>query len=153
MRRHTLYFKFILAYLVLVVAGFILTATLGSYLVESRLKNSIADDLYREATAISEDSLVQNNTSANNLLTLKQYLSALSDYQNAEIWILNNQGQRILSTKTGYSYYDPVTIRGFDPTKWGSYYRTGNFYGSFEEDMLSVLVPITDRNTRISGAM
>ena len=47
MRRHTLYFKFILAYLVLVVAGFILTATLGSYLVESRLKNSIADDLYR----------------------------------------------------------------------------------------------------------
>ena len=147
MRRHTLYFKFILAYLVLVVAGFILTATLGSYLVESRLKKSIADDLYREATAISEDSLVQNNTSANNLLTLKQYLSALSDYQNAEIWILNNQGQRILSTKTGYSYYDPVTIRGFDPTKWGSYYRTGNFYGSFEEDMLSVLVPITDRNT------
>lgn len=146
MHKHTLYFKFIIAYLILGVVGFVMIATLGSSMVESQLKNSIADDLYREATTISGDSLVQNNTSANNLLTLKQYLSTLSDYQNAEIWILNNQGQRILSTKTGFSYYDPVTIDGFDPTKWGSYYRTGNFYGSFQEDMLSVLVPITDRN-------
>ncbi len=146
MHKHTLYFKFIIAYLILGVVGFVMIATLGSSMVESQLKNSIADDLYREATTISGDSLVQNNTSANNLLTLKQYLSTLSDYQNAEIWVLNNQGQRILSTKTGFSYYDPVTIDGFDPTKWGSYYRTGNFYGSFQEDMLSVLVPITDRN-------
>ena len=146
MHKHTLYFKFIIAYLILGVVGFVMIATLGSSMVESQLKNSIADDLYREATTISGDSLVQNNTSANNLLTLKQYLSTLSDYQDAEIWILNNQGQRILSTKTGFSYYDPVTIDGFDPTKWGSYYRTGNFYGSFQEDMLSVLVPITDRN-------
>ena len=146
MHKHTLYFKFIIAYLILGVVGFVMIATLGSSMVESQLKNSIADDLYREATTISGDSLVQNNTSANNLLTLKQYLSTLSDYQNAEIWILNNQGHRILSTKSGFSYYDPVTIYGFDPTKWGSYYRTGNFYGSFQEDMLSVLVPITDRN-------
>ena len=146
MHKHTLYFKFIIAYLILGVVGFVMIATLGSSMVESQLKNSIADDLYREATTISGDSLVQNNTSANNLLTLKQYLSTLSDYQNAEIWVLNNQGQRILSTKTGFSYYDPVTIDGFVPTTWGSYYRTGNFYGSFQEDMLSVLVPITDRN-------
>ncbi len=147
MRKHTLYFKFIIAYLILGIAGFILIATLGSHMVESQLENSIGDDLYREATTISEDSLVQNNTSSSNLLTLKQYLVALADYQSAEIWILNNQGQRILSTKTGFSYYDPVTINGFDPTKWGSYYRTGNFYGSFDEDMLSVLVPISDKNT------
>lgn len=120
MHKHTLYFKFIIAYLILGVVGFVMIATLGSSMVESQLKNSIADDLYREATTISGDSLVQNNTSANNLLTLKQYLSTLSDYQNAEIWILNNQGQRILSTKTGFSYYDPVTIDGFDPTKWGA---------------------------------
>ena len=107
----------------------------------------IGEDLYREATAISEDSLVQSNTSASNLLSLKHYLEALSEYQTSDIWILNKQGQRVLSTEEGFSYYDPITIDGFDPTKWGSYYRTGNFYGFFDEDRLSVLAPITDGST------
>ena len=78
---------------------------------------------------------------------MKHYLEALSEYQTSDIWILNKQGQRVLSTEEGFSYYDPITIDGFDPTKWGSYYRTGNFYGFFDEDRLSVLAPITDGST------
>ncbi len=144
MHRRTLYLKFILAYLIFGILGFLLIATLGSHMVEQRLETSISEDLYREATAISKDSLVQNNTSSSNLLSLKRYLTSLSAYQTSDIWILNNEGQQVLSARDGFSYYDPVTLDGFDPTEWGSYYRTGNFYGYFDEDMLSVLVPITD---------
>lgn len=147
MYKRTLFIKFILAYLIFGILGFLLIATVGSHMVEKRLEFSIGEDLYREATAISEDSLVQSNTSASNLLSLKRYLEALSEYQTSDIWILNKQGQRVLSTEEGFSYYDPITIDGFDPTKWGSYYRTGNFYGFFEEDRLSVLAPITDGST------
>ena len=147
MYKHTLFIKFILAYLIFGILGFLLIATVGSQMVEKRLEFSIGEDLYREATAISEDSLVQSNTSASNLLSLKHYLEALSEYQTSDIWILNKQGQRVLSTEEGSSYYDPITIDGFDPTKWGSYYRTGNFYGFFDEDRLSVLAPITDGST------
>ena len=147
MYKHTLFIKFILAYLIFGILGFLLIATVGSQMVEKRLEFSIGEDLYREATAISEDSLVQSNTSASNLLSLKHYLEALSEYQTSDIWILNKQGQRVLSTEEGFSYYDPITIDGFDPTKWGSYYRTGNFYGFFDEDRLSVLAPITDGST------
>ena len=147
MYKHTLFIKFILAYLIFGILGFLLIATVGSQMVEKRLEFSIGEDLYREATAISEDSLIQSNTSASNLLSLKHYLEALSEYQTSDIWILNKQGQRVLSTEEGFSYYDPITIDGFDPTKWGSYYRTGNFYGFFDEDRLSVLAPITDGST------
>lgn len=147
MYKHTLFIKFILAYLIFGILGFLLIATVGSQMVEKRLEFSIGEDLYREATAISEDSLVQSNTSASNLLSLKHYLEALSEYQTSDIWILNKQGQRVLSTEEGFSYYDPITIDGFDPTKWESYYRTGNFYGFFDEDRLSVLAPITDGST------
>ena len=147
MYKHTLFIKFILAYLIFGILGFLLIATVGSQMVEKRLEFSIGEDLYREATAISEDSLVQSNTSASNLLSLKHYLEALSEYQTSDIWILNKQRQRVLSTEEGFSYYDPITIDGFDPTKWGSYYRTGNFYGFFDEDRLSVLAPITDGST------
>lgn len=144
MGKRTLYLKFIFVYLLFGIAGFLLIATAGSRMVENRLKDAMGESLHREATAISKDPLVQANTSSSNLLSLNRYLSALSEYQTAQIWILNSQGERILSTEDGFSYYDPVTIDGFDPTKWGSYYRTGNFYGSFRQDMLSVLVPITD---------
>lgn len=144
MGKRTLYLKFIFVYLLFGIAGFLLIATAGSRMVENRLKDAMGESLHREATAISKDSLVQANTSSSNLLSLNRYLSALSEYQTAQIWILNSQGERILSTEDGFSYYDPVTIDGFDPTKWGSYYRTGNFYGCFSDDMLSVLVPITD---------
>ena len=147
MYKHTLFIKFILAYLIFGILGFLLIVTVGSQMVEKRLEFSIGEDLYRAATAISEDSLVQSNTSASNLLSLKHYLEALSEYQTSDIWILNKQGQRVLSTEEGFSYYDPITIDGFDPTKWGSYYRTGNFYGFFDEDRLSVLAPITDGST------
>ena len=147
MYKHTLFIKFILAYLIFGILGFLLIATVGSQMVEKRLEFSIGEDLYREATAISEDSLVQSNTSASNLLSLKHYLEALSEYQTSDIWILNKQGQRVLSTEEGFSYYDPITIDGFDPTKWGSYYRTGYFYGFFVLVRLSVFAPITDGST------
>ena len=45
MYKHTLFIKFILAYLIFGILGFLLIATVGSQMVEKRLEFSIGEDL------------------------------------------------------------------------------------------------------------
>ena len=46
---------------------------------------------------------------------------------------------------------NPHTVDAFDPTCFGtSYYMTGDFFGEFDEEMLSVISPI-NYNLRVRG--
>ena len=66
------------------------------------------------------------------------------------IWIINSNGQIILSTRKDISPDNPIDLEGFNPASWGSnYYHIGDFYGYFSETRLSTIAPITENlNTR-----
>ena len=78
---------------------------------------------------------------------MKTQLSTLSTYLSSEIWIIDKQGQILLNTASATSPVEnaePEVIPDFDVTDFGSkYYRTGNFYGHFDTETLSVFSPIT----------
>lgn len=147
--RKVLYGKFAALYAILGVIGFFLTFTLGSRLVENQLQENIGRKLYSESTAIASGDNVKYNITSSNLDSLSQNLKALSTYQDAQIWVMNTDSEILLNTAK-YSK-EPESLTDFDPTAWGSsYYQIGNFYGYFNENMMSVIAPITS-NMNIRG--
>lgn len=142
--KKALYKKFLMGYLVIGILGFFLITWGGSYLIEDYLEHSISEDLYREAHNIASDDTVKHNISSSNLEMIRDNLSAVADYQGSLIWIINNKGEILLSTRKDISPDTPIDIQTFNPVNWGSnYYQTGDFYGYFKEERLSVIAPIT----------
>ena len=149
--RKTLYLKFILAYLIFGFFGFVVVATFVSSLTLDHIKKNRAESLYKEAIQIANtyaSDLYSNRTS---LDTVKNQIDALAIYMNSTVWIINPSGRMVLDSSAPLNPEEEVILENFDSTATaGSYYTEGNFFGYFEQDMLSVFAPIT-YNYRVQG--
>ena len=149
--RKTLYLKFCLAYLIFGVFGFIVVATFVSNMTLEHLKREKAEALYKEATLVANtyaSDLYNNEVS---LDTVKRQLDAIDIYLDSTIWIINPSGRLILDSSVPIDVENEVVVENFDPTiTTGSYYTTGTFFDSFDEEMLSVFSPITT-NFKVKG--
>lgn len=149
--KKTLYLKFILAYVIFGLFGFLVVATFVSNMTLDHLKKEKADSLYKEATLIANTyaSDLYNNEAT--LETVKAQLDALDTYLNATIWIINPSGRMILDSSVPVNVENEVVVENFDPTiTASSYYTIGNFFNTFDEEMLSVFAPITS-NYKVKG--
>lgn len=149
--RKTLYLKFILGYFIFGFFGFVVVATFVSNMTLEHLKREKADALYEEATLIAMTYASDLYNSETSLDTVKRQLDALDTYLSATIWIINPSGRMILDSSSPVNIENEIVIENFDPTiSSGSYYTVGNFFGSFDEQMLSVFSPITS-NFKVRG--
>lgn len=149
--RKTLYLKFVLAYMIFGVFGFIVVATFVSSMTSEHLKREKADALYKEATLIANTYASDLYNSAATLETVKSQIDALDLYLSATIWIINPSGRMILDSSQKLDVENEVVVSNFDPTVTaGSYYTTGTFFDTFSQDMLSVFAPITS-NFKVRG--
>lgn len=141
---------FFAAYILLGILGFFLVTFVGSHLLEARLEKSITSDIYQTAHRIAESDLVRHNITSTNVESVQNTLSLAANYPDTIIWIINSNGQIILSTRKDISPDHPIDLDGFDPASWGSnYYQIGDFYGYFHDSRLSTIAPITEHlNTR-----
>ncbi len=150
--RKTLYLKFILAYLAFGLISFVLITTLFARLTFNHLIKDKAAALYKEATLISTryaDSFYDNVLEADDV---EDQLEAIDTFTQSEIWIINPDGELLYNSgDTSVDKKNTMVIEHFNPTDTGSsYYMVGNFYDSFENDVLSVFSPINS-NFRIRG--
>ena len=142
--RKTLYVKFILAYLIFGVFGFVMVATFASSMTLEQLKREKSESLYNEATHIANTYATDLYNNEISLDSVKKQLDGLSVYMDSVIWIINPSGRMILDSSKPVDVDNEVVIEGFDPTiAAGSYYTTGTFFDSFDGEMLSVFAPIT----------
>lgn len=142
--KRTLYLKFILAYLLFGIFGFILVATFVSNMVFDQTCQRKADDLYREAVTIANTYAADLYSSDASIDTVSRQLTALSSYLNADLWILNPSGRVVVKSGEVLNPSEEVTVSDFDPSVFnGSVSVRGTFFGSFDEERLSVLAPIT----------
>ena len=149
--RKTLYLKLILAYIIFGLFGFVVVATFVSDMTINHLTKEKADSLYREATLIANTYATDLYNSEASLEAVKAQLDALDTYLDATIWIINPSGRMVLDSSVPVDVENEVVIEDFDPTiTAGSYYTEGNFFQAFDEDMLSVLAPITS-NYKVKG--
>ena len=142
--RKTLYLKLILAYIIFGLFGFLVVATFVSNMTSDHLKKEKADSLYREAVLIANTYASDLYNSAISLEAVKSQLDSLDAYLDATLWIINPSGRMILDSSSPLDVENEIVIEDFDPTiTEGSYYTVGNFFHTFDEEMLSVFAPIT----------
>lgn len=149
--KNTLYLKFILAYFIFGVFGFIVITTFVPSMTKEYLVREKAESLYSEATLIANTYAGGLYTSETSLETVKTQMDALAIYLNSTIRIINPSGRLVLDTNTPLNVEDIIMIENFDPTVTsGSYYTIGNFFDNFEDDVLTVFAPITS-NYMVKG--
>lgn len=142
--RKTLYLKFILAYILFGFFGFIVVATFVSNMIMDHLTREKASDLYREATVIADTYASDLYNGQTSLVTVSGQLRGLANYMDATIWIINPSGRMVLDSSQDISQESTVVVQDFDPTiTGGNSYTQGDFFGSFDEEVLSVIIPIS----------
>jgi len=142
--KKTLYVKFILAYLIFGVFGFIMVATFVSNMTMEQLVREKSEALYKEATLIANTYAADLYNNETSLESVHNELDALDGYLNSVIWIINPSGRMILDSSKPLNVDNERVIEDFDPTIIaGSFYTTGTFFDSFENEVLSVFAPIT----------
>ncbi len=143
--RKTLYLKFVLAYFIFGVFGFVVITTFVPSMIRDRLVREKAESLYSEATLIANTYAGGLYTSETTLDTVKLQLDALSIYMNSVIRIINPSGRVVLDSSTTLNPDEVTMIDSFDPTiTSGSYYVIDHFFGSFDQDVISVIAPIVN---------
>lgn len=149
--KQTLYLKFIIAYIIFGFLSFVTIATLTSDMILEFLVKDKAAALYKEATLISNRYAGSFYNDALSTNDVKDQLEAIDTFTSASIWIINKNGDLIYSSREQINDARPITIDHFNPTDTGnSYYMLGNFYGKFDDTMLSVFSPITS-NFKVQG--
>lgn len=142
--KNALYFKFIMAYVILGVLGLLTISTLGSALIQNRIVEDTGSSLYKEAISISSVQANKDYSNAMDVESVYSNLSALSEYQDTRILLLNPSGAPLIDTALPFSSQEQETLKSFDPAAMGTgYYQIGKFYGYFDEDMVNVMTPIT----------
>lgn len=149
--RKTLYFKFLLAYIIFGCFGFIAVATVSSALTLDHETKRTTERFYQEASLITKTFA---NDLYNNQITIENayaQINAISVYLDADIWIVNPSGTVIVNSIQMPDVTNPKVISNFDPSVTSSsYYVQGNFFGQYDKEMLSVFTPITS-NYKIKG--
>ena len=140
--KRTLYLKFIIGYVIFGLFSFLTVTLFVPRITREYLINQKAQNLYSEASLIADTYAKGLYSSRTSLETVTLQLDSLSVYMNADIRIISPDGIIILDTAST----DPDTaevLPNFDPSSGGStYYLIGNFFDSFDEEVLSVICPI-----------
>ncbi len=149
--RKTIYLKFILAYALFAVFGFIVVATFVSNMTMDQVRQKTAGSLYREATSVANTYAAELYSSETSLDSVYQQLSSLSTFLNARIMVLNPSGRIVVDSEQRINPETEVRVEGFDPSVFaGNLYIEGRFWDYCDEDQLSVLAPIT-RDYKTNG--
>ena len=142
--NHTIFLKFLLAYALFAVFGFIAAGTFIRSLVLTHIRTEQGDRLYMFATQIADTYASDLFDSRTSIESVRSELAALSKYLDADVWIINPSGRLVVDSSRTLSSDEEVVVDGFDPTVKGSgYYTVGTFFGSYDEEVLSVFAPIT----------
>lgn len=153
--KRSIYTKFIFIYIIAAILSFAFVAVGTSQMVQNHVVTEKAETLYREASLLSTDYAEDyyRSRTASSLEAVHSHLNAIATYLGADIWMIDLDGKVIL--ESGKKLMNPEknnhVLQNFDPTSFGaSYYMTGNFFGEFSEETLSVISPV-NYNYRVRG--
>lgn len=148
MKLKSLFYKFILAYLVYGVLGFLFISLCSSQMTKHYLLREQANRMYSEATLIAT---TYSNAGRSGLseADIRQHMEAVSTFLDTEIWVVNPQGE-IISDGNQKSRKGTV-IPDFGVLNTGNArYEIGTYHDLFSHEVLTVGAPIV-RNYTTSG--
>ena len=141
--KSILHLKFIVLYIIFGFLCVFTTAMLAEELIQTQLEDDTSQTLYREATLIASDYLPSYFTDSSSVQSVQAQLAAMRLYLDSSLWFVSSDGTMITSSNLeGTS--SPDAIENIDPAEIGSsQYITGTYHGYFDEDMITVMAPVT----------
>ena len=141
--KSTLYLKFIVIYIIFGFLSFFTVGILSSQLVLDRLEKNDSQNLYRQANLVASDYLPSYFTGDSTTYAVHSQLNGMNLYLNSSLWFVESDGTMITSSNLDNTKA-PEVIDNFDPAEIGSnQYITGDYHGYFNEDMITVMAPVT----------
>lgn len=149
--RKTLYLKFILGYFIFGFFSFIFITFFVSDVTSKHLIRNESQRLYSAAANISDSYASKLYSNESSLEEVKEQLDVLSVYLKSTIQLINPSGRVVLDSSQPINVEKAVIVKNFDSTFTGdSYYATGTFFDTFDEEVLTVITPITS-NYKVKG--
>ena len=146
--KHKLLLRLIIGYILFGVFSFITVAVFTSNYNKNYLREQTASFLYKEAGQIASSYASEDFSTQFTWNEFQKQLSSLSAFLASDIYIINNDGEILISSLGPASLTYPRQIPDFDILDFSSgYYTIGDFYGQYEQDVLTVYAPVT-RNYR-----
>ena len=158
--KRTLYLKFILAYLLFGLFGFIVVATFITSMIGENVRSRHASSLYTEATVLANSYAADLFSTEISRSAVERELNAVAAYIGAKIRIIDPSGRIVISSGSipgipasaaGSGSVNGASgaadgaarLEGFDPSAFTvNYYTEDSFFNSFSEDHINVLAPI-----------
>ena len=91
--------------------GFLLVTLFGSHMIESQWKKISAPISIRAPTVSSENEDIRYNIPLPALTASGEKLTMVADYPNTIIWIINERGEVVLSTRKDISPEEPIPFQ------------------------------------------
>lgn len=135
---------FLFAAITLIFLGTFTYHTTEHYLIEKE-----AQELSRESAILASDFRTYFTVPEILIPDSQKELEYISSLLCADIWIIDVDGHILLDSSDAMvqalaQIFSPVKIENFTISDFGNtYYQTGNFYGYFEEETLTVFSTIT----------
>lgn len=143
--KHSLFDKIFLGFLFLSIAVFAIVAIYSTYATRHALVEDKATVLTNEAALIGEQVIAGYHQGIYTIEETQKNLEYYSQALDASIWVVDNQGIVIAFAQAVDHPDDPRNIylvdKDFDITISQTF--TGDFFGQFSEDVISVSIPIT----------
>ncbi len=140
--KHKLSLKFLLGYLIIGVLGFLIVASLSSTLTYHYLIGTQSRQLYDEATSLANyyrryapklDGLHDVNANYR--------ISFIAEHYTCIAWIIDLDGNILFDSDYRHMHQQ---IEAFNPLDKGNLlYTISDFYETFDDDVLSVMAPIS----------
>lgn len=139
---HSLYYKFLLGYIVFGLLGFVTIATFSSKITYNHLINEKSEVLYDEASLIASNYSNVYQGKQIDIESAYPQMEAVATFLQSQIWVIDRHGTIVVDSN--HSKLAGTSIETFDPVLTGNKpYCIGYYYDLFSQDMLSVSAPIT----------
>lgn len=142
--RRKMFVRLLIEYLIFAVVSFL---TISIHIPKMAYNHTVKSEsaaMYRQATYIASSygsNIINGNASAVQSATTQ--LAGIDRYLQCEIMIVEKNGDIVADT-----YGRTGTVDSFDPSISGNkYYFIGDFFGTFDHDMLTVIAPINSQYT------
>lgn len=148
--KHSVYYKFLLGYILFGLISILVINMLSTRRVTQTVTADAAQSIY------DKGNVILNRYFNNDFSSLTTNPEIIKDIQNASalincrLWITDTNGRIVYDTN---NIKLNEVISDFDITDFGNrYYMVGDFYGNFDNETLSVAIPIVG-NFKTEGYM
>ncbi len=143
--QHSVFDKIILAFLAITIGLFIFLTLYTTSNTKKAVEEARIEVITNEAFLISEQSIASYINGLFSKDTLQSNLHYYSQTLNVSIWFLDEKGIPVVSSVLERHPSCPNNIKmldyDFSLTEFQTF--TGNFYGLFDEETITVAVPLT----------